>query len=102
MIGGKTPVSAILKINGHFLFAALQGGASVLLWPSSLEWWGFGLLSVLLGLSAVASVVTALRDVAKVYAREKEVARFTAMSRAPEPSDLADQDALKSAGMIND
>jgi hypothetical protein len=38
----------------------------------------------------------------KIYGREKEFARLAATSRAPDPSDLADQNALKNAGMTDD
>ena len=97
----KTPVSSITKINGHLFLGAVQTMTAVWLWPSSLDWWGLGVLSVLLGLSALAGILAALRDMLTVYTREKEIARFHATSRAPEPSDLADQDALRNAGMID-
>lgn len=102
MTSGATPISAIIKVNGHLFLGAVQGAAAFWLWPSSLEWLGLGVLSILFGLSAFASVIAALRAMLKVYAREKEIARLAAASRAPEPSDLAGADALKKAGMFND
>lgn len=98
----KTPFSSVLAINGHFLLAFMTGGIAWLIWPNSPEWWGLGLMSIILGAASFGSTVTALRSMAKVYSREKEVAQFTANSRAPDPSDLADTNALKKAGMIDD
>ena len=99
---GQTPFNSILVINGHFLLAFLTGGIACLIWPTSPEWWGLGLISIILGTASFTSTVTALRSMAKVYIRKKEIARFTANSRAAEPSDLADSIALKKAGLIDD
>jgi hypothetical protein len=99
---GKTPFSSVLAINGHFLLAFLTGGIAWLIWPTSPEWWGLGLMSIILGAASFSSAITALRSMTKIYVREKEIARFTANSRAPDPSDLADTNALRKAGLIDD
>ena len=39
---------------------------------------------------------------AKLYVRERELAKFAQTAREPMPSDLADTDALKNAGMIDE
>lgn len=98
----KTPFNSVLAVNGHFFLAAMQGITAAWMWPSSWEWWGLGVLSILLGLSALASAISALRAMVKIHVREKEIARLAATSRAPEPSDLAGTDALKQAGMLDD
>ena len=98
----KTPIGAILKVNGHFLQAALFGGVAWLIWPTTPKWWGFGLLSILLGAAALASLIAAIRAMTKLYIRERELSRFTTTARTPEPSDLADQEALKNAGMFDE
>lgn len=98
----KTSVSSIAAVNGHFLTACLLGASAYWLWPSSPEWWGFGLLAVILGIGAFSKTIEALRAMIKIYGREKELARVAATSRAPDPSDLADQSALKDAGMVDD
>lgn len=98
----KTPFNSTLAINGHLFLAAMQGITAASIWPKSPEWWGLGLLSILLVLSALANLIAALRKMNKVFAREKEVSRLAATSRAPEPSDLASHETLKAAGMIDD
>ncbi len=98
----KTPVDSIAAVNGHFLTAFLLGASAYWLWPSSPEWWGFGLLAVILGIGAFSKTIEALRAMVKIYGREKELARLAASSRAPDPSVLADQSALKDAGMVDD
>ena len=98
----KTPIGAILKVNGHFLQAFMFGGVAWLIWPTNPKWWGFGLLSILLGAAAIAGFIAAIRAMTKLYVRERELARFSSTARAPDPSDLADQDALKNAGMFDE
>ena len=98
----KTPIGAILKVNGHFLQASLFGAVAWLIWPTNPQWWGFGLLSILLGATAFAGLIAAIRAMAKLYVRERELARFAATARAADPSDLADQNALKNAGMFDE
>ena len=94
--------SVILAINGYLLQTFLFGACAWWLWPSSPEWWAFGALSIALGAGALSTFLAALRAMANLYEREKELARFAATSRAPTPSDLADQNALKDAGMIDE
>ena len=98
----KTPFNATLAINGHFFLTAMQGITAASIWPMSQELWGLGFLSILLGLSALANLIAALRKMVKVYGREKEIARLAASSRLPEPSDLAGVDTLQNAGMFDD
>ncbi len=99
---GKAPFSSILTVNGHLLQSFLLGGGAWWLWPSSPQWWGFGLLSIMLSAAAFGKAVEALRAMVKLYARERDFSRLAATSRAPDPSDLAGQDALRNAGMFDD
>ena len=98
----KTPIGAILKVNGHLLMAFLYGGSAWLIWPTNPKWWGFGVLSILLGAAALASLIAGFRAMAKLYVRERELAKFAQTAREPMPSDLADIRSLKDAGMIDE
>lgn len=102
MTATRSPSGSVLLVNGHFLQAFFLCGVAWLIWPTSPEWWGFGLLSICLGGAGFACFVAALRAMAKLYVREREIARFSATAREPVLSDLADREALKSAGMIDD
>ena len=98
----KTPIGAILKVNGHLLMAFLYGGSAWLIWPTNPKWWGFGVLSILLGAAALASLIAGFRAMTKLYVRERAMAKFAQTAREPMPSDLADIHSLKDAGMIDE
>lgn len=102
MTVGGTPLGSIVLINFQLLQTFLLGLCAWWSWPSSPEWWGFGLLSIMLGATSFGTLMAALRAMAKLYAREKAIARLAGTSRAPEASDLVNRDALKNAGMIHD
>lgn len=93
---------AIWRINGLLLGASLLTVIAWAIWPSSPEWWGFGLLSIFLGLSVIGMLINAGQTMAKLYAREKAIARIAAISRPQEKIEFADFEALKNAGMIDD
>ena len=92
----------IMSVNGHLLQAFLFGVCAWWVWPTSPEWWGFGVLSIALGAGTLNKLFAAISAMVKLYEREKELAHFASTSRAPTPSDLADHDALKNAGMIDE
>ena len=98
----KTPIGAILKVNGHLLMTFLYGGSAWLIWPANPKWWGFGVLSILLGAAALASLIAGFRAMTKLYVRERAMAKFAQTAREPMPSDLADIHSLKDAGMIDE
>lgn len=98
----KTPLGAILKVNGHLLLTFIYCGSACLIWPTNPKWWGYGLLSIFLGVAALASVIAAIRAMTKLYIRERELAQFAATARTPAPADLANNDALEDAGMLHD
>jgi hypothetical protein len=70
MTANKTPIGAILRVNGHLLLTFLYGGTAWLIWPTNPKWWGFGLLSILLGAAALASLIAALRAMTKANLRD--------------------------------
>ncbi|PHR55175.1 MAG: hypothetical protein COA47_14355 [Robiginitomaculum sp.] len=102
MTPGKTTFGAILKVNGKLLLAFILGGLAWLVWPSKPEWWGFGVFSIIVGMAALRTSIDALITIAKLYAREKEFAAFTELLKPVTPSEMADKDALKAAGMTDE
>ena len=99
---GAASAGAIWRINMTLLGAFLQAVIAWAMWPPSPELWGFGLLSILLGLSALAALINACRLIAKLYEREKIIARIEANSRPAEQTEFADFEALQKAGMIDE
>ncbi|AXX98089.1 hypothetical protein [Profundibacter amoris] len=95
-------LGAIIKVNGKFLQAFVFGACAWWLWPSSLEWWGLGMISLVLAVAAAGKFFEAIKAMVKLYAREKELARLSATARAPVQSDLANDNVMEDAGMFDD
>lgn len=89
-----------LRINASLFQTALFGGIAWFAWPTSLEWWQFGVLSMIFGCAAFGAAIASLRLIWQAYRREKMIAEFEAIGPAPKSSRLADHDALRKAGMI--
>lgn len=96
----KSSRSTVFKINMYLLGAFSYAVGAWLIWPDSLKWWGFGLMSIMLGITAPAMLIKAIMMMSKLYDRDKEFADFEEANRAAEPSELASVDDLKRAGMI--
>ena len=99
---GKTPVSAILAVNGKFLGAFASAALAWLFWPESARNWQAGMLSIFCSALAIAMSINVLITMAKIYAREKQVAALLAQGRSIRSAELAGPDALKQAGMRDD
>lgn len=100
MTSRKSNWGTILKINLSLLGAFSFGVGAYLIWPDSLKWWGFGLISIIVGMAAPALLIKAIIMMFKLHARDKEIAEFEEANGAAEPSELASVDDLKRAGMI--
>ncbi len=96
----KSSRGTVFKINMYLLGAFSYAVGAWLIWPDSLKWWGFGLMSIMLGIAAPAMLIKAIMIMFKLHARDKEFAEFEEANRAAEPSELASVDDLKKAGMI--
>ncbi len=97
-----TPYSSsgvILKINTRLLGAAGFGFIAYVIWPSSSEGWGLGLISVLLWVAVGTLLVEALIAMIKLYTRDKAVADYLAQGKKPKSSKMASDDVLKEMGM---
>lgn len=96
----KSSRGTVFKINMYLLGAFSYAVGAWLIWPDSLKWWGFGLMSIALGITAPAMLIKAIMMMFKLYARDKEFSEFEEANRAAEPSELASDDDLRKAGMI--
>lgn len=92
---------AVIGINVQFLLAGICGLAAWNLWPASPEWWGLGVMSVMLGMAAFASVAGAVRAMTTLYQKDRAIAEYLAQGGAPKTARLATLDDLVRAGMID-
>jgi len=85
----------IVRINVNLLVATICGAGAYLIWPTSIEWWGFGFLSILLGISSFKLLVRAI-------ALMRKLKLFSEYSKRAQPKSatLANAEALRKAGMI--
>lgn len=95
----RRTLGPVIAINGKFLGAALFGWPSWLLWPTSIDWWGFAPLAMICMMAAAASLVGAFKAMAALYERDKTLAEFEAMGGKPKSSGTVDHDDLTGHGM---
>lgn len=93
---------ATLRINGLFLMACFCGFVSWLSWPTSVEWWGFGLISIVMGLNVPILIAKAVGEMLTLYARDKSIAALMAQGAEAKADNLATSETLRSRGMIDD
>ncbi len=87
-------------VNGGLFAACLFGTGAWMMWPSSLQWWGLGFLSIMLGMGAVAGLAGAIKAMVARYLREREIYRYLSQGGGPKSARLASDADLKRAGMI--
>lgn len=95
------PYSATLAINGKLCTSFLFGFTAWAIWPTTAEWWQFGVMSVMFGVMAVAHFLGAIRLMIKATIRERQIKKFLKQGREAGSSELATRDALRRAGMTD-
>ncbi|MBN9039337.1 MAG: hypothetical protein J0H53_25010 [Rhizobiales bacterium] len=93
-------IGAIIGINARLLMSCVCGIGAWAVWPTTPEWWGLGVMSVMLGLGAVGGVADALRAMSDLYQRDKAIADMMAQGGPPKSARLVTREDLKRAGMI--
>lgn len=96
----KTNWGTVFKINMNLLGAAVYGTGAYLIWPDSLKWWGFGLLSFMLGVTAPAFLIRAIILMFKRRGRDAELAAIEALGSAPKSAHLATDSDLETLGLF--
>lgn len=91
-----------IQINFKLLGASIFGVSAWALWPSNPEWWGLGVVAIILGLGAVGLLVEALRAMAKLYSRDKAMAEFLAQGNKPKSSALVSDELLDELRLTDD
>lgn len=92
----------IFRINLLGIVASLFGATAWSIWPSTAEWWGLGVLSILFGLSAFHLLLQALGMAWRVWAQERAIAALGGFGREAKSSQMATTARLRQMGMIGD
>tara|TARA_R110002126_G_scaffold239459_12_gene382803 strand:- start:1262 stop:1567 length:306 start_codon:yes stop_codon:yes gene_type:complete len=90
----------IYQINIKLLLALTCALIAFYSWPTHPKYWGFGFMSICMGLSAIGVTFDALRMMTKLYQRDKALSKYMAQGNKPKSSKMASLDALRKAGMI--
>lgn len=96
----KPTLDAYLKINAMLFASAAFGFFAWLTWPRTAAYWGFGPISVVMGICCLGMLAKAFHLMAQIRARSMAVGTFVAQARPPEPAKLADLDALRRGGLL--
>lgn len=102
MNGRTSHFGHMVRINRNLLGAALLAVLAALSWPESLEWWGFGLISIFCALAALSLAVGAARLMVQIYKKDQAVAVFLAQGKEPKASALVSDRGLRDAGMCDE
>ena len=95
----KSVNSTVVTINIRFLQACLFGWLAYGCWPTRPFELGWGLLAFIAIVISVACLVHAIKDMTKLYQREKTIGEYLKQGTKPKSSTLASDEALKKAGM---
>lgn len=94
-------IGQVIVINLKLAYSACLAGFAWYIWPTdNPEWWGLGIISIFLGLAALAQTLNALRDAMKVIIRERAAGAYGKRGGQPKSAKLAGDDDLKQAGMM--
>lgn len=98
----RSSLRSVVAINLHLLTAAGCGFFAWAIWPRSPEWWGLGVLAVLLGITAIFALAKALGEAVALWRKERVLAAYLAQGGPARPSRLATVEDLRRAGMLDD
>jgi len=102
LIDSKPPLGSIIAVNFKLMSASLLSIASYWSWPTTATWWHFGVLSIFLGAMALASLITALQLIVKLWVRKRTIQKMQRIGSAPKSANLAGDDTLRKAGVIDE
>lgn len=92
--------SKVWRINMLQLHSLVCGFFGWVTWPDRFVDLGWGFLSIMLWLACAISLMSALREMYQAYKRKKVVANYKKKGREQSSSTMADEDALKDAGIF--
>ena len=91
---------SVASINVNLLAATGCGYIAWAVWPSSVEWWGFGVVSILLGGGAIAAAVKALGMMMALRVRDGVIADYLAQGVRQKSARLVSDRELEEKGLL--
>ncbi len=98
----KPSKRALFILNAKQLFAFTLGTISYAIWPTSAEWAGLGLISILVAVASICLWGEATNEIFKFRDFEADQNEFLAQGKQVKSSTLASNDQLKKDGVIRD
>lgn len=93
-------ITAIIRVNSKLMSSAMLGALSIWLWPDHYQSWPLGLASVCIGFGSASALISALKDMLRLFQRERAIAAFDAIGGDPKKSELVSVERLVKAGMV--
>lgn len=101
MMGRAERAKAVLSINFRLLTACIAGFVAWALWPSTIEWWQFGLISIVCWCATAGALLIAFKEMLALHRKERVFTAFKAQGEAPKSAKLTSVEDLRKAGMID-
>ena len=98
----KPAKSTIIEINAKLCYSAFLGVVSYLIWPTSVKFYGFGLLSIFVGVAGAALAFNAFRQILEIREFENEQDVFIEGGNEVKSSSLLAEDFMTEKGVIKD
>lgn len=98
----QSPAIAIAAINLHLLSAFLSALACLWLWPSNTHDWMYGIWSILFGFAAALMLLEAVKKAVQLYRRDQVIAAYLKQGARPKTAQMASNNALARAGMMDE
>lgn len=96
----KPSMRALFILNAKQLFGFTLGMISYAIWPTSAEWIGMGLVSILVAVAAIRLWGEAIIEIFKFRAFEKDQKEFMAQGKQVKSSTLASNEQMTKDGVI--
>ena len=98
----KPAKSTIIQINAKLCYAVFLAVVAYAIWPTSMKYYGFGLLSIFAGIAGAALAINALRQISDIREFEDDQQEFLKGGNKVKSSTLLTDDFLSEKGVIKD
>ncbi|MBG6166771.1 hypothetical protein IWQ54_006470 [Labrenzia sp. EL_195] len=100
--GNKPPFDdrpLIIAINGQLGYAVVLAVVAYWIWPTDPRWYGFGLMSIMMGAAAAALILRSFGQMVKIHRRNQFWKLQKPRGNAPKNARLASDDDMRRGGM---